>query len=109
MTAHCHEVSGAHLDIQIHQLLRVPSVDYPVAADILVTEFGRMAELFEVELILRFAFHIHSAYIPIALLRHGLRIPVRPCAKLRIAPPRWSRIGPTEGFPVRGVRTCRNR
>ena len=45
VNAHGHEVMRAHLDIQIHQLIRIPPVNHPVVGDVLVTVFRWMAEV----------------------------------------------------------------
>ena len=46
----------------------------------------------DVELILRAAFHIHVARIPVAVLRLVLRSETRPDAELRVAKPIWHLI-----------------
>ena len=109
MHAHGHEISRAHFDIQIHQLIGLPSVNHPVMADVLVAVFRRMAEVVEVVIILRASLQIHAARIPIALLGHGLRVPVRPRAELGVAPPFRHGVNPADILPVGGIGTRRDR
>ena len=45
---------------------------------------------------------IHAVRVPVALLGHGLRIPVRPRAELGVAPPRGRGIGEAQRLPVGG-------
>src|ERR1019366_635623 len=59
----------------------------PRTRQILEPEFFRRAETREVKFILRAADVIHSASIPVAILRLALRTKARPDAKLRIAEP----------------------
>ncbi len=105
MTTHCHEETGPHFDIQVHKISRVPSIYHPVIADVLIPIFRRMTKLFEVILILPVTLNIHAACIPVTLLRHGLRIPMRPCTKLGITPPLRDGVKPAQFLPVSCVLT----
>ena len=112
MIAHRHEVARAHFDVQIHQLIWLPPVNPPIVSDVLVTVFRWVAEVFDVEIILWMALLIHAARIPVAILRlavaligHGLRIPMRPCAELRIPPPLRRLVMLADLLPVGRIRT----
>src|SRR5581483_5047878 len=55
--------------------------------------------------ILAAALLIHAARIPIAILRHGLRVPVGPGAELSIAPPFRHAVVLAQPLPVSWIRT----
>ena len=105
---HRHEELGPHLDVQIHQASGIPLVDHPVLADVLVAVGGRIAEVADVVVEVGRPLLIHVVGVPVALLGHGLRIPVRPRAELGVAPPLGRGIGQAQRLPVGGVGTRRD-
>src|SRR5512134_2147070 len=68
VNTHSHKVTGTHLNIQIHQLLWIPSVNYPIAAYIFIAILRRMTEFFAMKFISSITLLIHPPGIPVTHL-----------------------------------------
>src|ERR1017187_9528587 len=68
-------------------------------ADVFVSELRRMPISLHMRLILARSLNVHISRVPVALLRHALRTPVRPYTEFCIAIPIWALVG-LERFPV---------
>ena len=82
-----HQVPGSCLVILCDQCVRIKLLRLPQGADILVSEFGRMAVVAQMILILRLALDIHVPRIPVAEHRHALRSPVAPDSEFGVPEP----------------------
>jgi hypothetical protein len=85
--AHAHEVFGAGLLVELHQVAGIELVALPQPADVLVAEFGGVAVGRNVVLVLRAVLYVDVAGVPVAELRGRLRPPVCPHAELGVAEP----------------------
>ena len=87
VNAHAHKVFGPGLFVDRDEMVRIELVGRPHPADFFVPDLGRMAESFEVALILRASFNVHVARVPVAVLSRRLRPPMRPDAELGVFEP----------------------
>ena len=119
MRAHADKIFRAGLFVELHQFFRLPFLGFPEWNDVLPSIRGRMTEPRKVILVIRtWSFvlaglaidligDIHLARIPVTLLGHSLRSPVRPDAELGFPEPlRTGIIG--QRFHRAGVRTGRD-
>ena len=87
MISHCHEIPRTGSFVKFYDSFRIPFFSLPLVDYVLESEFGWMAILFDVFLVLPGAFLIHSACVPVAPLRLALRSPVCPHPEFRIPKP----------------------
>src|SRR5262249_17869027 len=73
----------------------------PEMVDFHETEFRRMTVVSDVIIVLGVALNVHLPGVPIALLGHALRRPMRPDAELRVAEPFGALVILRERFPGR--------
>ena len=102
------EVLRAGSLVQAHQLLRLPLVRPPQVVDLHEAELRWMAVVLGVPVVIAIALHVHAPGVPVTLLRHALRRPVRPDAELRIAKP-LGRLVLLQRFVGGLKRPCSNR
>ena len=100
-----HEVVRPRPNIEIHQLLRVPVLRGPGMIDVLEAHLGGMAVVAHLPGIVGRPLHVQPPGIPVALLGHALRRPVRPDTELRVAEPLRALVALLERFPGRLERT----
>src|ERR1041384_453940 len=91
--AHAHEIFRAGLLVHSNQMLGVELIAFPCGNDVLKPEFARVAKGRDMILVLLMALNVHIPRVPVALLRSGLRTPVRPYTELRVPVPLRDFIG----------------
>ena len=87
VVGHAHEILRPGALVEADEVLGVPTLGLEQVADILEPELRRMAVFGDVKLVDRMRLNIHVLRIPVALLRHALRPPMRPHAELGIPEP----------------------
>src|SRR6185312_6473282 len=73
--------------VELHQLFRIPIFRVPLVNDVLKSKVLRRTVMVGMKPILLAARLIHTARIPVAILRLALRTPMSPNSELRIAKP----------------------
>src|SRR5450755_253993 len=87
MDTHADEVLRASLLVELNEVIGVELVAFPGRDNVLKTEFTGVTVGGNVVLVLLATLHVHVAGIPVAGFGSGLRTPMGPNAKLRIAEP----------------------
>jgi hypothetical protein len=108
MRAHADEIFRARFLVELHQLGGIEAIGFPSGDHVLESHFRRMAEMFEMILVLAAVLDIDVARVPIAGFRGGLWSPVRPNAELGVAEP-FGRGVALERLARAGKRSCGNR
>ena len=91
--AHADEILGAGFLIKLHQTIGVEPIALPGRNDILEAELAGMPIMLQVVFVLRAAFDVHTAGIPIPILGSRLRPPMRPDSELGVAEPFRHAVG----------------
>ena len=99
-----HEIARAGFLITGDQRIGVPPLRGPQILDVLHPRDRRMAVGLAMMVIHGVALHIHEAAIPVALLRHRLRPPMRPEPQLGVAEPVGMAIMADQRIPCRANR-----
>src|ERR1035438_3544090 len=87
MIGQCDKQPRPRLLVARNQSIRVPVQQRPLRAEVLVAKARWMTIMLQVILILPLPLDVHVARIPVAILRHALRAPMRPDAELRVLIP----------------------
>src|SRR5450759_3932126 len=106
MVGQCAEILRPRPLVQADEFVGVPVLCFPLMDHVLESEFGRMTVMFQVELVIRIAFDVHTAGVPVAVLRLALRTPVSPNPEFGVAVPLW-RLILLQRFP-RGLEPAPN-
>jgi hypothetical protein len=87
MHAHADEILCSGFLVEAHEIIRIEITGIPRGDNVFKAEFGGMAVVSNVVLVLFGALNVYIARIPVASLGCGLGSPVGPNAELGIAKP----------------------
>ncbi len=100
VNAHGEEVFRAGALVEIHQVVGVPLFGGEERDEVFVAGLGLGAEALEVVVVLRGAFDVHVAGVPVAVADGGLWTPVGPDAEFRVGEPVGRGVGAEGGAGV---------
>ena len=83
----CYKIPGTGFFVELHQSLGVPLFSFPKIVKLHKAELRGVPIMFDMIVVLAPSLDVHVPRIPIALLRHALRRPVRPDSELGIPEP----------------------
>ncbi len=78
-------------------MVGVPAGGFELGDEVFVTDFGGVAVVLDVVVVLVGALDVHEAGVPVAVFDGGLRSPVGPDAELGVGEPGGDAVG-GEGF-----------